>query len=211
MKSLLIGIDFDNTVVCYDTLFHQVALEMGEIVPEVPVAKEAVRDYLRAQGREERWTWMQGYVYGARILEAPPFPGVVEFIRDMVLTGIPLCIISHKTVTPYAGEPYDLHQAARSWLENYLIVGDHAGGLSRDKVYFLPTKAQKLARIGEVGCSHFIDDLPEFLAEADFPQGVEKLLFDPANSQHSSGKGDADVTSFRSWREIAGYFRAKLP
>jgi hypothetical protein len=210
MSALMIGLDFDNTIVCYDSIFHRVALEMGEITPEVPVTKEAVRDYIRQQGREERWTWMQGYVYGARILEAEPFPGVIEFIRREVLAGTQLCIVSHKTLIPYAGEPYDLHEAARSWLEKNRIMGDHPGAVAREKVFFLPTKAQKLAKIGEIGCSHFIDDLPEFLAEADFPAGVEKLLFDPANSQGTDAKSRAGIARFDNWDKISTYFGAEL-
>jgi len=70
-----IGIDFDNTLVRYDALFHRVALEEGLIPAGLPVNKNAVRDHLRAQGIEARWTEMQGTVYGARMAEAEAFPG----------------------------------------------------------------------------------------------------------------------------------------
>ena len=36
----LIGIDLDNTLVCYDVLFHAVALEEGLIEPTAPKSKE---------------------------------------------------------------------------------------------------------------------------------------------------------------------------
>jgi len=42
-----IGIDFDNTIVSYDTLFHRVALERGLIPISVPANKISVREYLR--------------------------------------------------------------------------------------------------------------------------------------------------------------------
>jgi hypothetical protein len=114
---------------------------------------------------------MQGYVYGERMVtDARPFPGVSEFFLRCRDEGIPTCIISHKTRHPYRGEKYDLHAAAQSWLERHGFDGER---------FFELTKADKLARIGLAGCTHFIDDLPEFLAEADFPKNVRQILFDP--------------------------------
>ena len=165
---MLIGVDFDNTIVCYDQVFHAAAVRKGLIPPETPVAKNAVRDYLRKANNEEAWTELQGFVYGACMEEAQPFPGALEFLRSH-----PTCIISHKTRHPFLGPRYDLHEATRAWLQSR--------GL--DRAYLELTKEAKLQRIGEVGCTHFIDDLPEFLAEPAFPAGVERILFDP-NNQH---------------------------
>ena len=74
-----IGIDFDNTIVCFDTLFHRAAVEKSLIPADLPLSKTSVRDYLRREGREEAWTELQGYVYGVKIHDAAPFPGVLEF------------------------------------------------------------------------------------------------------------------------------------
>src|SRR2546421_8484108 len=112
-----IGVDFDNTIVCYDALFHRVCREKDLIPAEVPVSKSEVRNHLRRIGKEEAWTEMQGYVYGARMSEAEPYPGVLDFFRALRLAQIPVCIISHKTRNPYLCEKYDLHAAALAWLE----------------------------------------------------------------------------------------------
>ena len=53
-----IGVDFDNTIVCYDEVFHRVALERKLISPSLRVNKGAVRDHLRTIGREDAWTEM---------------------------------------------------------------------------------------------------------------------------------------------------------
>ena len=67
----LIGLDFDNTLVCYNKLFHQTALE--KLIDEsIPVDKVVIRDYLRRINREEEFTLLQGEVYGSRILDAEP-------------------------------------------------------------------------------------------------------------------------------------------
>jgi hypothetical protein len=190
-----IGVDFDNTIVCYDGLFHRVAREQGLIPDGLPVDKGSVRDHLRATGREELWTAMQGHVYGARMAEAEAFPGVRDFFRRMLGRGHELFIISHKTRFPYLGPKHDLHAAAADWLERQGFFDDL--GLPRDRVHFELTKQDKLRRIGTAGCTHFIDDLPELLAEPAFPAGVERLLFDPAGA-HAGGP----FRRARSWTEL---------
>jgi hypothetical protein len=199
---MIIGIDFDNTIVCYDQVFHQVAVEQGLIPSHLPAHKGAVRDYLRRSDREDAWTEMQGYVYGKRMQDASPFPGVLQFFSHCRQQGIGVYIISHKTRYPYLGPRYDLHLAAQQWLEKYGFYDPRQLNLSRGQVFFEETKQGKIARIAGLECSHFIDDLPEFLAEPDFPAGVERILFDP-NHKHLSGH---DFTRRSSWAEIAELF-----
>lgn len=202
--ALRVGVDFDNTIVCYDEVFHRVAREQKLIPATVPVNKQAVRDYLRQIGREDDWTRMQGYVYGERMRDAQAFPGVLEFFRWAVAQRIPVCIISHKTRHPYQGPQYDLHAAARGWLEGNGFFDPDRIGLSRDDVYFELTLADKLARIGKAGCTHFIDDLPELLAEPAFPDSVERLLFDPAGAHD----GASAFRRMLSWKKAAESLRA---
>ena len=68
-----------------------------------------------------------------------------------------------------------------------------------DGATFEETKQNKLSRISELGCTHFIDDLPEFLTETSFPQNVDRILFDPENIKTD----DPNFTRTRSWKEIA--------
>ena len=195
---MLIGIDFDNTMICYDRLLHHVAQERGLIPAGVGATKTAVRDYLRAQGRERDWTRLQGEVYGARIHEAAPYPGVLDFLIRCRRQAIEVCVVSHKTRYPVLGTRVDLHAAARDWLERQAFLQGRRTGLSAARVHFEVTKAGKLERIGALGCSHFIDDLPEFLAEPAFPSGVQRILFDPAGTAVTDGT----VLRAASWDAI---------
>ena len=195
---MLIGLDFDNTIVCCDRLFHRAAAEKGLIPAEVPIAKEKVRAYLRSRGREDDWTELQGYVYGVLIREAPIFPGVVDFFTRCKEQGIAVYVISHKTRHPFLGQAYDLHKAAHEWLEQHGFYDPKGIGLSKGEVFFELTKQEKLNRITRVGCSYFVDDLPELLAEPGFPAGVERIMFDP-NGQHQD---DGHVHRATSWAEI---------
>jgi hypothetical protein len=192
-----IGVDFDNTIVCYDALFHRVARERGFIPPEIPAGKSAVRDHLRQTGREETWIELQGLVYGPRLSEAAPYPGALHFFQDCRKAGIALSIISHKTRQPVLGRPHDLHQAALDWLQQHAFFDPAGIGLSRSDVFFELTRSSKLERISQRGCTLFIDDLPEVLAEPAFPK-IDRLLFDP-NGLHGS---QTDFLRVRSWMEI---------
>jgi hypothetical protein len=175
---MVIGIDFDNTIVSYDALFWKVARERELIPDTVPVSKDAVRNYLRSCGHEQTWVEMQGYVYGSRMGEALPAPGVEAFFERCTAQHLPSFIISHKTRHPFAGPPYDLHQSARDWLAKH---GFYDRWISPDRVFFELTKKEKLARIRQQACTIFIDDLPEIFQDPEFPPDVCKILYDSAD------------------------------
>lgn len=189
---MLIGVDFDNTIVRYDRLFHKAAVERGFLPAGPTLSKDQVRDAMRQAGREEDWIELQGYVYGPCMKDAELFPGVADFFAACRERGVPVRVISHRTARPFRGPPHDLHEAARGFLRRH-------GFLKEDEMFFELTKQAKLERIKSAGCTHFIDDLPEFLGEAAFPDGVEKFLFDPAGL-HADAPGLRRVSS---WAEAA--------
>lgn len=198
---MLIGIDFDNTIVSYDTLFHKVAIEQGVVPGATPRTKVAVRDHLRAIGKEDIWTEMQGYVYGARMGEAEAYPGAIDFLRWARAAHVPVCVVSHKTLHPFIGPKYDLHQAARGWIDTHLL--DEQGALvAPDRVFFELTKEAKWSRIAAAGCDSFIDDLPEILLAPAFPQGVSRILFDP-EGHHTA---EAELPRMVNWGDIRRHF-----
>ena len=201
-----IGIDFDNTIVSYDALFHKVAIEKEIIPAGVRPTKVAVREYLVRSGREELWTEMQGHVYGARMDEAVAYPGAVEFLKWAARQGASVLIISHKTLHPFLGPRYDLHAAARSWVERHLEDRGRALVTAGD-VYFELTQQEKLARIGASSCDYYIDDLPEILLAPGFPVGTRRILFDP--EAHHADAGPINVMG--SWQDILSYFRRECP
>ena len=198
MSKMVLGVDFDNTIVSYDQLFFRVAVEKGLVTGEFKESKTAVRDFLRRVGKEQEWTEMQGYVYGARMMEALPFPGALECLARLAAFGIKILVISHKTRTPYLGPDYDLHGAAWQWLEENGFFDRARIGLNREDISFELTKQAKLERISRLGCTHFIDDLPEFLSDPSFPASVSRILFDP-NHRLTDQDGILRVTS---WPEI---------
>jgi hypothetical protein len=194
-----IGVDFDNTIVCCDPLFYRAAREQNLVPDSVGPAKSDVRNYLREQNKESHWTELQGYVYGFLLAQAHPFPGVFDFFKACIARKTPVSIISHKTARPFLGEPYDLHKAALDWLAAQRLMSDDC--LRRDHVFLELTKEAKLRRIASQGCTHFIDDLPEFLLEPQFPGKVERVLFDPSHR----AAADPRLIPKTSWKQITSY------
>ena len=62
--------------------------------------------------------------------------------------------------------------------------------MTPDRVYFECTLGAKLARIGSLGCTAFVDDLPELLGEPAFPRGIRRVLFDPAGTYPRESRFD---------------------
>lgn len=196
-KIVRIGIDFDNTIVSYDALFHRVARERGLVPADLPPTKLGVRDHLRQTGREDVWTELQGYVYGARMGEAAAYPGAIDFFAWARAARMDVFIVSHKTRHPFLGHPYDLHQAAHGWVRKSL-TGRPQSLIEEACVYFELTREEKLARIAALDLDCFIDDLPEILLAAEFPPRTARLLFDPDGTLPP----DARMRAFRSWPEL---------
>lgn len=194
---MIIGVDFDNTIVCYDKVFHSIAVKNGVIPKNVPPVKDEVRNYLRKHGKEEAWIELQGIAYGPSTLDAIPFDGVIDFFMNCKKKKIKAYIISHKTLHPFRGSKYNLHEYAQKWLEENGFYNPKKIGLSKNHVFFELNKEDKIKRIVKQRCTHFIDDLPEFFAEEKFPSNVVRILFDP------NGKcKDISFECIASWHEM---------
>ena len=195
--SLRIGIDFDNTIAGYDAVFAEAACELGLLEPGMAGTKAMVRNLLLARPRgEEAWMRLQGMVYGRLMGRARLLDGVGEFLHRC--RDHEVAIISHKTQHGhYDPDRVDLREAARGWLADQGFFAADGFGLSAERVYFEPTRDAKIARIGALGCTHFIDDLPEVLCDPDFPPGVVRLLLSPEEA------AAGPFIACRSWREIS--------
>jgi hypothetical protein len=196
-----IGIDFDNTIVCYDGVFHAAALERALIPASLGCDKNSVRDHLNGAGRADEFTELQGYVYGARMELAAPYPGFGDFVTAARKAGHELFIVSHKTKHPILGPKHDLHAAARAYLTARGLVGG-AAGIDPGHVFFELTKEAKAARVTTLRCEAFIDDLPEIFALPEFPGDIRRILFDPERKLAAIAR-ENHLDRCSSWAEIA--------
>jgi len=193
---MLIGFDFDNTIACYDQAIAKLADELFDLPPNVPRTKVEIRDYLRQQGREPEWTKFQGELYGPGMRYAKPFDGAIETMIHLRLCAHEMVIVSHRTPRPYAGPQYDLHQAARKWITRYL---QRHKLFTDDRIHFLATRDAKIAKIKQLGCNIFIDDLPEVLDAPDFPSDVLGMLFKPIDDVTEN---IAQRLQISQWRQL---------
>lgn len=198
----VIGVDLDNTLVCYDELFHLVACEEGLIDSAMPRSKEKIRDEIRLlPDGENRWTRLQAIVYGPRMHAARLFDGIAAFFRHCAASRFRTKIVSHKTqFATLDGGMVDLRGAALEWLKAQGFFANFE--VSQSDVFYDSTRAEKIARIRWLCCTHFIDDLAEVFAEEDFPRETAKLLFAP----HGTASSRSDVHVFKGWHEIDRFF-----
>lgn len=173
---LSIGVDLDNTLIDYDSVFRELAVG-SLLVPESFAGdKRQLRDLVRQSGGgEEAWQRLQAQAYGPAILRARPAPGALEFLREARRRDAELAIVSHKTrYAAVAPDGPNLHDAARQWLIRHGICGSDC--IPTERLFFEETRSAKIARIAHLGCTHFIDDLEEVLEDPAFPADVRRLL-----------------------------------
>ena len=112
-----LGLDFDNTLIDYDSIFYDTALKLGFIDKDIKKSKTSVRNFLINKNQEHKFTFLQGEVYGKEIINAEKSEGMFESLLKLKNKGFHIYIVSHKTKFPIIGAKYDLHEAARKWLE----------------------------------------------------------------------------------------------
>jgi hypothetical protein len=196
---MIIGIDFDNTIIDYDNLFYEAGLSLGVLPDNSGCNKKIIREYLIRKGREPDWIKIQGLVYGKYIRTAKVMEGFSSFSDHCYEKGWKIFIISHKTRDSIVGEKFKLHTSALNWLEKNRIFGtDRQGAVGG--VFFEATQSEKIFRINQLGCDIMIDDLAEVLLHPDLSMDIIKILYDPHVKNPSN---DKYFTACR-WDQICG-------
>ena len=173
-----IGVDFDNTIVCYDNVFSVAARQLGFVDASWAVTKTQLRNLLRAQnGGEAKWQRLQGHAYGKGIVNAAPFPGIIDFLDAAARCSTDVFVVSHKTQYGHQDKGRtDLREAARKWMIQTKLLGEE-GGLKSDRIFFEDDLDAKVKRIAALDLDVFIDDLPEVFLHPAFPPAVSSILF----------------------------------
>lgn len=195
-----IGLDFDNTIVCYDSAIEILTEKLLRLPISIPRTKVGVRDYLRVQGRENDWTCFQGELYGPGMEYARPFPGAIDTMLSLRELGHKIYIVSHRSMVPYAGPKYDLHYWAKDWIDKNLCPAGLFKHDSDEIAYFLPTKEMKTSKILDLQCNVFVDDLPDILNSSDLGQLKCRILFNQGHGE--SSKHSNDIETVKSWVEV---------
>jgi len=196
----VVGVDFDNTIIGYDHLIRQFAVESGWVDASIPENKKLIRDTIRGLPEGERlWQRLQANIYGKLVYRAEFISGAGAFLNRCHAQKVRCSIVSHKTefVTSDKGK-VNLREAALGWMTTHKFFEPDGLGFSRDQVFFESTRKEKIARIRALGCTHFIDDLEEVFLEESFPAEIEKILYDPHRQHGQNGR----MTVFHDWNDI---------
>ena len=194
---MIIGIDFDNTIIDYNNLFYDVGLSLGVLPDNAGCNKKIIREYLIRKGREPDWIKIQGLVYGKYIRTAKVMEGFFSFSDLCYENDWKIFIISHKTRDTIVGEKFNLRTSALNWLEKNRIYGTDICG-AVEGVFFEATRSEKICRINLLGCNIMIDDLAEVLLHPDLSKEITKILYDPKANHFP----DPDYITAPRWDQI---------
>ena len=196
-----IGLDFDNTIAGYDSVFLHAARTQGFLGAEFCGGKREIRDAIRSlPGGEMKWQKLQGQVYGRLMENAELIEGVAEFLTACKKRRLPVVVVSHKTkFGHYDPDRINLRDAAKNWMKNNGFFSQTGFAIPVENVYFENDRGDKIARIREVGCSHFVDDLEEVFLDPSFPEDIVTILF----AGTSEPAPDGPFQACRTWCEIS--------
>lgn len=185
LNKLRIGLDFDNTLACYDEVFSRQAKRLKYLPKDWSGDKQKVKyELLKMPEGELTWQRLQGQVYGPAMDSAVLFSGATSFAIRARQRGHRLFIVSHKTKYGHQDETKTpLRQKALQWMESKGFFDASVFGIHRQDVHFCDSREEKAKKIRDLEVDLFVDDLESVFEEKDFPP-VRKILFksSPSNS-----------------------------
>ena len=192
-----IGLDFDNTIACYESVFPKVAKDLGLVANTWKGTKVELRDWLESKtGGDLEWQKLQGLVYGRYMYQAEMFPGVANFLLRCKRMNVKVHIVSHKTEYGHFDiNKVPLRKEALKWMKSKGFFLDEKFNISPDNVFFASTREEKVDKISKLNLNVFVDDLIEVYCEPNFPIDTKKILFGTAE------KNSYDVDCV-NWSEI---------
>ena len=193
----MIGLDFDNTIACYDGVFSSEAKIKGLVQNEWKGTKQDLKLLLNALNDGEIiWQAMQGKVYGPSMHKATLFPGVARFLLRCKLQSHKVFIVSHKTKYGHFDKTKTLlRKASLDWMDSKGFFEDSRFGISRKNIFFANTQKEKIEKIKSLNLDIFVDDLEEIFLDHDFPK-IKKILFS------NSSSNEHHVELCNNWTDI---------
>jgi len=159
---MIFGIDFDNTIVNYDSVFKNILKKDKKINRKNLNSKISIRNYFLKKNKLNEWRKIQSKVYANHIFKAVVNKEILKLMKFLDSKKINFYIVSHKTLYPYIGKRINLHKASRKWLK-INVFNKKNNFKKKNRIFFEKTKAKKIAKIKSLKVTHFIDDLDEIL------------------------------------------------
>ena len=133
-----LGVDLDNTLVCYEEVFSWAAREFKLVPQGWDGDRLQIRDYLRNQENGEiAWQRLQGHVYGKWVFRAKLFPGAYRFLWRCKFRQITVDVLSHKSeYGHFDKDKISLRQSARKFLIEHEVLSSQGESLINNLQFF---------------------------------------------------------------------------
>lgn len=203
-KYFRIGIDFDNTIVNYDSVFTFLLKKKFNIYKS-GLSKKSIRKLIINLKNEKSWMQMQGQAYGKYMHKSIISPGFINFLYRSILNGSQIFIVSHKTKFGHFDKSKtNLRNESKKWLKKNVNFNKKIC-IPEKNIFFLSSIHHKIKKIKSLNLDFFIDDLELILENKNFPSRTKKILF-------NDSKINNKIVNFPDWRNISHYIfgREKL-
>ena len=188
---MIVGVDFDNTLINYDKVFSEIA-KKNDLIKKTLKSKELVKKKIIVNHGEDKWTRLQGQVYGKEILKAHRN----KFIKDCLVKISKISkiyLISHKTKFPIIGKKINMHNSALIWLKKNKLYGKNKV-FNKENVFFEKSVQDKVRKIKYLKCDIYIDDLTSVLDRLNFK--IIKILFNKKKNGYNA---------INNWKKIKNF------
>ena len=199
-----VGIDIDNTIICYDGVFANVARMLGHDI-DAGSSKAETKDWFHSREMYDEFTELQGLIYGTYLGHASLYDGFKTFLNQANRIGCTVFIVSHKTQYPLIGSKVDLHEAASMFLsEQGIIKSGSSGFVPSDQLFYETSLDDKIEKISDLQLDYFIDDLSDVIDHDNFPESTHAIQFVPGTSSEFTRAS----TRLNSWQDIHDFILA---
>lgn len=198
---MLVGVDFDNTLVDYTKAIKIGSKSVFGITSGENETKLSIKAKIRSEFGENAWTQFQGDLYTKYIYDAQIDQNAMLLIKDLLIDpNNSVEIVSHKTKYPIIGPKIDMRVIAKDFLRKTSLA---LLGQDLDiPITFSDTLEDKIAYINERPFDVFVDDLQEVIEKLSTPN---KILFVPSSSDHNNF-----AFATNSWSEISLFIRSLI-
>ena len=198
--NLRIGIDFDNTIVNYDSAFKKIAAQYKYISKNWDGNKQQLRNEIIKKDSVETWKKLQGLVYGKYIYLAKLNEGIEKFLIKSKLINSKIFIVSHKTIYGhYDKRKILLRKAALDWIKNRNFFIKKL--IKKENIYFEESIENKVKRINQLKLNFFIDDLELILKNKKLNKNIKKILFNELKKKNKN----SNIIQHSKWENIDEY------
>ena len=121
---MIIGVDLDNTIICYDQLFKKVAYSLHLLPKSFYGDKNKIRDFIISKKNGvNNWKKIQGLVYGKYMKNAKLMNNFLNFLLLCEQKNHKLFIVSHKTkYGHFDKEKIELRKESLKWIKRNIVL-----------------------------------------------------------------------------------------